>query len=158
MPTPGQNDFDFFIGRWRVAHSRLVERLAESDAWQEFDGLCTTQKILAGQGNIDDNVINLPAGAYRAATLRTFDPKAKQWSIWWLDARRPRRLDTPLVGAFEKGVGTFFADELINERPIRIRFLWTRTHTPSPRWEQAFSSDGGSAWETNWTMDFTRLD
>jgi hypothetical protein len=26
----------------------------------------------------------------------------------------------------------------------------------SPRWEQAFSPDGGTTWETNWVMDFTR--
>jgi hypothetical protein len=37
-----------------------------------------------------------------------------------------------------------------------VRFLWTRTDTESPRWEQAFSDDGGRTWETNWEMDFTR--
>ena len=35
-----------------------------------------------------------------------------------------------------------------------MRFLWTRG--ASPRWEQAFSADGGKTWETNWTMDMTR--
>ena len=29
--------------------------------------------------------------------------------------------------------------------------------TPSPRWEQAFSDDGGETWETNWINDFTRV-
>jgi hypothetical protein len=28
--------------------------------------------------------------------------------------------------------------------------------TSTPRWEQAFSEDGGETWETNWIMDFTR--
>jgi hypothetical protein len=28
--------------------------------------------------------------------------------------------------------------------------------TPGPRWEQAFSGDGGETWETNWIMEFTR--
>lgn len=28
----------------------------------------------------------------------------------------------------------------------------------SARWEQAFSSDGGITWETNWTMDFSRVE
>jgi hypothetical protein len=58
-----------------------------------------------------------------------------------------------VVGRFEKGVGTFYADDEFNGKPIRVRYLWT--HTPNPHWEQAFSDDGGKTWETNWTMDFT---
>ena len=30
--------------------------------------------------------------------------------------------------------------------------------TPTPRWEQAFSADGGKTWETNWVMEMTRND
>jgi hypothetical protein len=36
-----------------------------------------------------------------------------------------------------------------------VRFIWTRG--PTPRWEQAFSEDGGRTWETNWVMDYTRI-
>ena len=32
---------------------------------------------------------------------------------------------------------------------------WSGVTTPMPRWEQAFSDDGGRTWETNWVMDFT---
>jgi len=39
---------------------------------------------------------------------------------------------------------------------VLVRFLWLRTLTRAPRWEQAVSPDGGATWETNWTMDFTR--
>ena len=39
--------------------------------------------------------------------------------------------------------------------PIRVRFIWSGVTTPTPRWEQAFSDDGGETWETNWVMDFT---
>ena len=64
-------DFDFFFGRWRVAHRRLVDRLQGCDRWESFDGACVVQPLLGGRANIDDNLINLPAGFYRAATLRT---------------------------------------------------------------------------------------
>jgi hypothetical protein len=30
--------------------------------------------------------------------------------------------------------------------------------TPTPRWEQAFSEDGGKTWETNWVMEMIRND
>ena len=43
-------------------------------------------------------------------------------------------------------------------RPILVRFIWSGVTTATPRWEQAFSDDGGRTWETNWVMDFTRAD
>jgi hypothetical protein len=149
------NGFDFLIGDWRVAHRRLKDRLAGSTTWEEFGGTCTARKILGGHGNIDDNLIELPAGAYRAATLRAFDPASQRWMIWWLDARKPGALDTPMIGGFAEGVGTFYADDAWQGRPMRVRFLWTRLGTGSPRWEQAFSLDAGASWETNWVMDFS---
>ena len=33
---------------------------------------------------------------------------------------------------------------------------WSGVTTPTPRWEQAFSEDAGTTWETNWVMDFKR--
>lgn len=157
MDQSTRNDFDFLFGRWRVRHRRLRERLAGNDEWQEFDGTCVSQAILDGLGNIDDNLLHLPAGTYRGAGLRSFDERSKQWAIWWLDSRSPHTLDAPVMGGFEDGTGSFYADDTFNARPIRVRFLWTDTSTPSPRWEQAFSPDDGKTWEVNWKMTFTRV-
>jgi hypothetical protein len=154
------HDFDFLFGRWHVAHRRLQQRLAGCTEWDAFGGTLNCWPLLGGMGNVDDNLVELPAaqgGAYRAATLRAFEPKARQWSIWWLDARHAGQLDTPVVGNFDAaGDGCFLADDHFQGRPIRVRFLWLRTRTPVPRWEQAFSLDQGASWETNWEMDFTR--
>jgi hypothetical protein len=38
-----------------------------------------------------------------------------------------------------------------------VRYLWSRITDQSARGEQAFSLDEGNNWETNWTMDFTRV-
>src|SRR5262245_10422928 len=152
----GERDFDFFIGRWRVAHRRLKERLAGCTDWAEFQGACVVQKLLGGSGNVDDNVIELPGEKYRAVTLRAFNAKTGLWSIWWLDGRFPDRVDTPMVGRFEGGVGTFYAEDTHAGKPVRVRFLWTRPEYDKPRWEQAFSTDSGKTWETNWIMNFTR--
>jgi hypothetical protein len=156
MPVSGENDFDFLRGRWCVRHRRLAKRLANSDDWEEFDGVMLSQPILGGQGNIDDNVLNYPGGTFRAAAVRAFDVESGTWSIWWLDARYPTTLGTPLIGGFASGVGEFYADEIFDGRPVRTRFLWTNVETPTPRWQQAFSIDGGATWETNWIMDFRR--
>jgi hypothetical protein len=150
------HDFDFLMGEWRVHHRRLKERLAGSHEWVEFDGTTSATQILGGSGNMDDNFLDMPGGAYRAVSLRAFDPKTGQWAIWWLDGRNPDSLDTPVKGRFENGVGTFYADDTFKERPIKIRFVWSQITATTCRWEQAFSPDSGRTWETNWVMEFRR--
>lgn len=156
MTRSSTHDFDFLHGHWQVTHRRLKERLCRNDDWEIFDGQCSAWPVLGGAGIVDDNLLRLPAGSYRAVTLRTHEASTGRWSIWWLDARYPGRLDLPVVGSFEEGVGTFHADDVLEGRPIRVRFRWSGTDTPTPLWEQAFSADGGSTWEINWTMRFER--
>ena len=153
-------DFDFLHGRWRIHHRRLKERLVGSTEWQEFNGSSANWATLDGAGNVDDNVLELPAGTYRAMSIRSFDPATNRWAIWWLDSRYPHGpLDPPVVGGFgDDGVGRFVADTTHDGRPIVMRFLWTRVASDSPRWEQAFSTDGGVTWEVNWVMEFERGD
>lgn len=151
------HDFDFFFGQWKVLHRRLHERLVGCDGWDEFEGECTTWPMLGGQGNVDDNLLQLPGGDYRAITLRSFDGATQRWAIWWLDARLPHQLDVPVIGHFDAGVGIFYADDTLDKRPIRVRFRWLDTLSDSPRWEQAFSADVGVSWEVNWTMNFERI-
>lgn len=153
MSSP--RDFDFLVGRWTVAHRRLQRRLEGCTRWDEFAGTCDLQLILGGQGNIDDHVIDLPDGRYRAATLRVFDVGAGLWSIWWVDARRGE-VEPPVRGGFADGVGTFYGDDTWEGRPVRVRFQWSEITADGARWVQAFSANGGNSWETNWIMQFTR--
>ena len=151
------SDFAFAVGDWCVSHRRLRERLAACTEWVEFEGCMSTRPVLGGFGNIEDNLLLLPDGDYRAIAIRSFDPATSRWSIWWLDGRRPHRLDTPVVGRFEHGTGLFYADDMFDGTPIKVRFTWTLLDADTARWEQAFSADGGNSWETNWTMDFVRI-
>lgn len=153
----GIKDFDFFIGNWQVKHRRLKERLANCQEWLEFDGNTSVSKILGGAGNIDDNLLEMPGAAYRAATLRSYDTEKDLWSIWWLDGRYPTQLDVPMQGRFANSIGEFYADDTFAGQAIRVRFLWSMPVPDQPRWEQAFSIDGGINWETNWVMDFQRI-
>jgi len=152
------NDFDFLVGHWTVRHRRLKERLAGCTDWEEFGGTCSLRPLLDGQANVDDNVLDMPSGTYRAASIRAYDPATGRWSIWWLDSRQPHDLGMPVVGAFKDGTGTFLADDTLNGQPIRVRFLWTDITPSSARWQQEFSNDGGATWETNWVMEFQRVD
>jgi hypothetical protein len=154
---PGLHDFDFLVGRWRVHHRKLKERLANNHEWIEFEGTLVSQPLMGGYANVDDDVFEVPGGTYRGVAPRLFDAKTQQWSIWWLDSRTPLApVDPPVRGSFHDGVGTFYADDTFNGRPIRIRFIWSEITPTSCHWEQAFSPDGGKTWETNWVQDLKR--
>jgi hypothetical protein len=154
--TDHTHDFDFLIGKWRVHHRRLRNRLAGSHDWMEFDGTSELWMTMDGRGTIDDNYIGVPGEPYRAMSIRAYDPKTEKWAIWWLDARTPRAIEPPVFGNFKDGVGTFEGDDTVNGKPIKVRFIWSKMTSNSAHWEQAFSSDGGDTWETNWRMDFAR--
>ena len=154
-PGDGRRDFDFLMGTWTVHHRRLRRRLSADTVWEEFGGTCAALPVLGGAGNVDDNVLHLPGGSYRALSIRAFDAARRQWSIWWLDSREAA-IGRPVHGQFEDGVGTFLGDDTWQDRPVRVRFLWSGITEQSARWEQAFSADGGATFETNWVMDFRR--
>jgi hypothetical protein len=154
----GAHDFDFLRGDWRVHHRKLRDRLVGSQDWVEFDGTCTMRTLMDGTSNVDDNVMNTPDGTYRGVGLRALDPKTGLWAIWWLDSRMPGNpLDPPVKGRFENGVGTFYSDDTLRGKPIRVRYTWSHITPKSAEWEQAFSGDGGKTWEINWHMDFERV-
>lgn len=148
-------DWAWLVGNWDVWHRRLKDRLAGSNEWQEFGGKSALWLVLGGLGTLDDNLIELPAGTYRAITLRTFDPATRQWTIWWLDGRTPR-VDPPVIGKFSGSSGLFFGDDTFKGKPIVVRFRWLDIHSGRPHWEQAFSPDEGKTWEVNWENFFTR--
>jgi hypothetical protein len=149
------SDFDFWFGSWDVRNRWLRRRLAGSDDWEEFDATVTARPLLDGVGN-EDEFRTDHAGGFIGMSFRFFDPERRRWSIYWADSRRPGELDPPVFGAFSGDVGVFEGEDVFKGRPILVRFTWSGVTTPTPRWEQAFSDDGGRTWETNWIMDFTQ--
>ena len=148
----GVHDFDFQFGDWRVHH-----RVLKDDNWMEFDGTCSARKVMDGWGNVEDNVLDSPTGAYRAVALRAYDAKTQQWAIWWVDGRNPLgAIDPPVKGRFENGVGSFYSDYVLNGKTVQVRYQWSRITPTSAHWEQAISPDAGKTWATNWVMEFQR--
>ena len=154
----GRNDFDFLVGNWKTHHRRLRERLKGSTSWEEFEGTSTFKKILGGGGNFDENVMERESGHMESVSLRLYDAKTQQWSIYWADSVRLKLDLPPTVGKFENGRGEFFDEEMFEGRPIICRFIWIPQTPTTCHWEQAFSPDGGKTWETNWIMDFTKVE
>jgi hypothetical protein len=148
------NNFDFFVGTWTSRQRRLRKVLAGCDEWYEFSGTSRSWSVFDGFGNIDE--VTFPDQGFSGLTVRLYDPATELWSLYWARSGRGLALP-PTVGRFEDdGVGRFYDDEVWEGQPIRVRFQWSDITADSCRWEQAFSTDGGQTWETNWVADFTR--
>jgi len=152
----GRTDFDFYIGKWKVHHRLLRKRLKGAQEWEEFEGVAVAQKVLDGLGHVDEITMERASGRVVGMTVRLFDPQSQQWSIWWADSVNGG-LQPPMFGEFKDGRGIFYNQETLDGKKIFIRFIWSSLAENRCQWEQAFSADGGSAWETNWIMEFTRI-
>jgi hypothetical protein len=139
-----------------VHNRRLVERLKGSTYWEEFFSTCHARPILGGLGNMDEFTLERASGRILAITVRLYDPGSGEWSIYWAASPGRGRFDVPMVGRFDGQRGEFYSQEVFEDRHIFNRFIWTVQGSAACRWEQAYSTDGGRSWETNWTMDFTR--
>ncbi|MEO6967689.1 MAG: hypothetical protein ABI132_04425 [Rhodanobacteraceae bacterium] len=154
---PVPRDFDFLFGHWRVRNERLKRRLAGSRDWEVFEARMQCHPVLGGKGNVEEHVCDaFGENRWIGMALRLFDPRTQHWSIHWADNQRVT-LEPPVVGVFEQGIGTFHGNDAHEGRPVRVRFIWDCRNAERPRWEQAFSTDQGANWETNWVMDFERL-
>lgn len=155
----GSNDFDFLQGVWTIHNKRRTEALypEREGEWQEFTATHRGEMHIDGKVIIEYFEGALPDGEIRKGmSIRTFDPKAQQWSIVWLDNRNPADF-RPMVGKFEDGIGHFYQEiEAPDGQPMHVRFTWDWITANTARWQQAFSFDGAQTWDTNWIMEFTR--
>ena len=147
------HDFDFLHGNWRIDHRRLKERLTGCQDWETFSTELACRPALGGPANLDEGAF--PDRGYHAMTLRLYDAAADVWSLYWITSASPV-IDPPVTGRFTDGTGEFFGPDTHNGIPVLVRYLWSDVKPDSCRWAQAFSTDDGQTWETNWIMDLTR--
>jgi len=149
-----ENNFDWFVGTWTSEQRRLREVLAGNDDWYEFPGSHRSWSVLDGAGNFDE--ATFPTQGFAGVTLRLYDKVRDEWSLYWASSRSGLSLP-PVVGRFgDDGRGVFTGDDVYDGQPINVRYVWSGITATTARWEQAFSTDGGTTWETNWIAEFSR--
>lgn len=149
---PGQpGEFDFLAGEWRIAHRRLTA----PNTWDVFEGEATCWSILGGVGSIEE--LRIPARNFAGMGLRLLDVEARVWNDFWVNARSGVLTTPGQTGGFIDGVGTFEADDMDGDTPIKVRGIWDRITPNSCRWRQLVSRDAGASWEENWLMDWTKV-
>ena len=65
-------------------------------------------------------------------------------------------MEVPQIGEFKDGIGEFYGWDTLDDKTILVRFIWSKTDSDTPHFEQSFSADGGKTWEVNWITDQTR--
>lgn len=152
----GQHDFDFIFGDWQYHLKRRLNPLTGSTKWVEYEGTGHGIKIWNGRANLDEFEGDGATGHIEGLTLRTYNPKTHQWSLYWANSK-DGKVVVPQIGQFKDGRGEFYAQDMLNGKSIFVRFVWTNTTTSMPHFEQSFSDDGGKTWEANWITDSTRV-
>jgi len=152
----GRHDFDFYYGSWKISHRRLRHPLRGSNEWYAFEGTLVMRGKL-GFANMDENVLNMPSGRLLGVGVRLYNQKTREWSIYFGTDKQGEFPWPPTVGSFdEQGVGRFYDRETFEGKPIVVRYMWSHSAPNKCHWEQAFSPDDGTTWETNWVQELTR--
>jgi hypothetical protein len=153
-----QHDFDFYVGKWRLHNRRLLHPLTGSQEWVEFEGTSVAREMWDGRANVDEFEADPPSGHIEGMTVRLYNASTREWSIYWANGKAGAFSMPPTVGRFINGRGEFYDHEQIDGRAVVVRFLWQVKSPKQCHWEQAFSTDNGKTWETNWTTDSTRME
>jgi hypothetical protein len=151
----GQHDWDTMFGTWKIHLRRRLRPLTGSNEWVELESHDATRKVWQGRANLDELEADGPSGHIEGLTLRLYNPHSHQWSIYWANSRTGA-LEKPMIGGFQNGHGEFYDQEMLGDRSIYVRFLWTNVTENSGDFEQAFSDDGGKTWEANWVTTMER--
>src|SRR6201994_3241572 len=103
----GSHDFDFLIGNWKAHVRRLPDRLNNSNAWIEYDGISNHKKILDSNSNFEEFDVASADKKLRikAQTLRLYNPTSRQWSIYLVDVDNGTLSLPPVVGGFNGNRG-----------------------------------------------------
>jgi len=153
----GQHDFDFELGTWKIHLKRLQNPLAGSNSWVEFDGTSVTRKVWDGRSQLEEFEVDSPTGHIEGLTLRLYNSKTHQWSLYWANSKNGAISGPPNVGEFKNGRGEFFCQDTINDKAILVRYVWSDITPDTAHFEQSYSDDGGKTWEVNWITDQTRV-
>jgi hypothetical protein len=153
MPS---DEFRFLCGHFKVAHRRLTQRLVGSNDWTTFETELWGYPVMGGAAFVDEMYGKMDDEEFWGLTLRLYDPTSDEWSLHWADTWHPG-LCPPLRGSFGGGRGEFFGPQDEDGVSVLARFKWSEISESGALWEQAFSTDEGATWETNWTMRFERI-
>jgi len=147
--------FDFLVGTWQVHNRRLRAPLTGSEEWYETSARAASMTMHNGSVSIDE--MWYAELGFAGSSIRVHTPEDDLWSIYWVSSRTGE-LQPPVSGRWNDDGTRFEAQgpDVYEGQPIISRYYWHSITDTEASWEQAFSTDQGQVWETNWVMTWTR--
>ncbi|REJ75672.1 MAG: hypothetical protein DWQ47_09400 [Acidobacteria bacterium] len=144
--------FDFWIGEWDV---NLRVQQPDKTWKDQHKAKAHIYSILGGKAILE--LWSEGKEGINGYSLRYYNPQKKKWDLWLNWAGKNRSGTNGLEGEFRHGRGEFFGETKLPDGNTRIsRFTFSDISKNSLRWDDAFSTDGGKTWASNWIMEFTR--
>ncbi|HEY1605783.1 MAG TPA: hypothetical protein VGF77_09325 [Allosphingosinicella sp.] len=151
----GRHDFDFHFGIWTTHIARRAHPLSGSDAMVRLTGTVAVRKVWDGAAQLEEIEADGPAGHWEGMSLFLYNPASRQWSQSFIGAASGT-LGAPLVGSFANGEGRLYAQDVFKDRAILVRGTWSGISADACRYEEAYSTDGGRTWETEFSASLIR--
>jgi hypothetical protein len=155
VSSNGGHDFDFLLGTWQTHISYLRTSSADSSRWVNLSGTVTNREIWSGAGDIEQIEANGSSGRFEGMTLRLYDAKTHEWTLYWANSR-DGQLQAPITGEFAGSIGTFYDQEAVNGHTAFVRQRYFKTGPDSYRFDEASSTDGGKTWSTDFRAALNR--
>jgi uncharacterized protein YciI len=157
---PGWRQFDFWLGDWsiqqriRTADGGWVELPAQTRVRRALGG-CALLERWRGKVQFFWGGMTHPA-AMRGMSVRSYDPKSGDWTIWWMDTMNPG-FGSGFTGRFQDDKGEFFSEHATPDGGKRLaRITFSDIQPDSVHWDLATSHDDGATWNVIWAMEMRR--
>jgi hypothetical protein len=150
----GSRDFDFNFGTWNTHIKRLAHPLSGSNDWVSYSGSVTVRKVWGGRANAEEVEADGPSHL-ELLIVRMYNKQARQWTLVGATSGEDT-LEPPLWGDFEDGRGVFYGQDTVGGKTVLVRQTFYNVTSNSYSFEQAYSTNGGVAWEKNMLADLTR--
>ena len=158
--TPGtgpEHDFDFNMGHWKTQIRAVPNPLSAPNVWTNLQGTHTVYRVWGDWADIGQLEVDGPSGHEEDMALRMYDRKTRQWRVYFANSSSGT-LDSPMVGEFKDGIGTFvFLDEM-GGKTVLVRNVWSGITAKSCHQDWAISTNGGKTWVRTWISTDTLAD
>jgi hypothetical protein len=153
---PGQRDFEPLLGRWSFHLKVRLKPRTGSTQWIDYTGPGDCTPLWHGRAQLDTINLEGPTKHIEGLTVRLFNPKTHEWRLYWANSR-DGLVVVPQIGQYKAGHGEFYAQDVLDDKSVLVKFDWSALMSKSPHFEQSYSNDGGKNWEVNWISDQTRV-